>query len=164
VASEASGAELLENRARQHETIEHHCRDPPLALGRFAGRQPGIRECPRAPGLAGQSIRRQFFPELDEDANLARVLMIDLENRTVEYAPGGGVPIEPFWGVIGVAQPPEMGRVSSGPPNFFGGNMDYRDLSPGSTVPAGPQPRRAALEPWKSVNALTRPCPVAHSL
>ncbi len=84
--------------------------------------------------IAGQGIRRQFFPELDADANLARVHTIDLENRTVEFAPGVVVPIKPFWGVIGVAPPPEMGRVSSGPPNFFGGNMDNRDLGPGSTL------------------------------
>jgi acetamidase/formamidase len=84
--------------------------------------------------IGGQSIRRQFFPELDPDASLSRVHWIDLENRTVEFAPGVVVPIAPFWGVIGVAPPPEMGRVSSGPPSFFGGNMDNRDLGPGSTV------------------------------
>ena len=55
-------------------------------------------------------------------------------NRTVEFAPGVVVPIKPFWGVIGVAPPPEMGRVRSGAPNFFGGNMDNRDLGPGSIL------------------------------
>src|SRR5262249_49763400 len=36
--------------------------------------------------------------------------------------------------IIGVAPPPGMGRVPSGPPNVFGGNMDNRDLGPGSTL------------------------------
>jgi acetamidase/formamidase len=63
-----------------------------------------------------------------------RVLWIDLKRRTVEYAPGVEVPVKPFWGVIGVAPPPAMGRVSSGPPNIFGGNLDNRDLGAGSTV------------------------------
>jgi len=83
--------------------------------------------------IAGQGIRSQFFPG-EIDANVSRVHWIDLENRTVEFAPGVVVPIKPFWGVIGVAPPPEMGRVSSGPPNVFGGNMDNRDLGPGSTL------------------------------
>ena len=83
--------------------------------------------------IAGQGIRSQFFPG-EIGANVSRVHWIDLENRTVEFAPGVVVPIKPFWGVIGVAPPPEMGRVSSGPPNVFGGNMDNRDLGPGSTL------------------------------
>jgi acetamidase/formamidase len=44
------------------------------------------------------------------------------------------VPVKPFWGVIGVAPPPRMGRVPSGPPNVFGGNLDNRDLGAGSTL------------------------------
>ena len=63
-----------------------------------------------------------------------RVLWIDLTRKTVEYAPGVEVPIKPFWGVIGVAPPPRMGRVPSGPPNVFGGNLDNRDLGAGSTL------------------------------
>jgi acetamidase/formamidase len=63
-----------------------------------------------------------------------RVLWLDLANKTTEYAPGVVVPLKPFWGVIGVAPPPSMGRVSSGPPNIFGGNMDNRDLVGGTTL------------------------------
>ena len=82
---------------------------------------------------AGQGIGSRLFPgEIDD--NVSRVHWIDLANRTVEFAPGVVVPIAPFWGVIGVAPPPEMGRVRSGAPNFFGGNMDNRDLGPGSVL------------------------------
>src|SRR5579871_4497801 len=63
-----------------------------------------------------------------------RVLFLDLEKQTVEYAPGIVVPLKPFWGIIGVAPPSSMGRVSSGPPNIFGGNMDNRDLVAGTTL------------------------------
>jgi len=62
------------------------------------------------------------------------VLWIDLARKTVEYASGIEVPVKPFWGVIGVAPPVSMGRVSSGPPNVFGGNLDNRDLGAGSTL------------------------------
>jgi len=36
--------------------------------------------------------------------------------------------------VIGVAPPFNMGRVPSGPPNIFGGNMDNHDLQPGTSL------------------------------
>jgi acetamidase/formamidase len=35
---------------------------------------------------------------------------------------------------MGVAPPARMGRVPSGAPNVFGGNLDNRDLGPGSTL------------------------------
>jgi acetamidase/formamidase len=63
-----------------------------------------------------------------------RVLWIDLKHKTIEYAPGVVVPAKPFWGVIATAPPAEMGRVSSRKPDFFGGNMDNRDLGAGSTL------------------------------
>ena len=85
--------------------------------------------------IAGQSFvpGRGVLPEVFPYAR-DRVHWLDLERKTVEYAPGVIVPLKPFWGVMGVAPPPGMGRVSSGPPNFFGGNMDNRDLQPGSSL------------------------------
>ncbi len=81
--------------------------------------------------ISGQGVAGRFHPDL---GNVSRVLWIDLENETVEYAPGVVVPTSPFWGVIGTAPPAEMGRVNSIAPNFFGGNMDNRDLGPGSVI------------------------------
>jgi acetamidase/formamidase len=52
----------------------------------------------------------------------------------IEYAPGVEVPVKPFWGVIAVAPEPSRGRVGSGPPDVFGGNLDNRDLGAGSTL------------------------------
>ena len=63
-----------------------------------------------------------------------RVFFIDLAKRAIEFAPGVSVPVKPFWGVIGVAPPRSMGRVPSGPPNVFGGNMDNHDLQPGTSL------------------------------
>ncbi len=62
------------------------------------------------------------------------VAWIDVARRIVQFAPGIEIPARPFWGVIGVAPPPGMGRVSSGPPNVFGGNFDNPDLGAGSTL------------------------------
>ena len=83
--------------------------------------------------IAGQGIRRRLFPD-ESFGDVSRVHWIDMENRSVEFAPGVVVPIAPFWGVIGVAPPPDLGRVRSSAPNFFGGNMDNRDLGPGSAL------------------------------
>lgn len=85
--------------------------------------------------IAGQGFtpNRGLLPE-DFPYAKDRVLWIDMNRKTVEYAPGVEVPVRPFWGVIGVAPPAGMGRVSSGPPNIFGGNLDNRDLGAGSTV------------------------------
>lgn len=63
-----------------------------------------------------------------------RILWLDLEKNVMEYAPGIVVPLKPFWGTVGVAPPPKMGKVPSGPPNIFGGNFDNRDLVAGTTV------------------------------
>jgi len=62
------------------------------------------------------------------------VFFIDPAKKVIEFAPGIVVPAKPFWGVIGVAPPRSMGRVPSGPPNVFGGNMDNHDLQPGTSL------------------------------
>ena len=63
--------------------------------------------------IAGQGFvpGRGALPEEFPTAR-DRVLWLDLKNKTTEYAPGVVVPLKPFWGVIGVAPPPSMGRVS----------------------------------------------------
>jgi acetamidase/formamidase len=85
--------------------------------------------------IAAQSFRphRGVLPE-DFPYAKDRVLWIDLNKKTIEYAPGVVVPVKPFWGDIGVAPPREMGRVISGPPNINGGNMDNHDLGAGSVL------------------------------
>jgi acetamidase/formamidase len=85
--------------------------------------------------IAGQGFvpGRGALPE-EFPTGRDRVLWLDLKNKTTEYAPGVVVPLRPFWGVIGVAPPPSMGRVPSGPPGIFGGNLDNRDLIGGTTL------------------------------
>src|SRR5262249_50050242 len=85
--------------------------------------------------LAGQSFtpNRGLLPE-DFPYRRDRVLWLDLQKKTVDYLPGVAPPLKPCGGVMGVAPPPAMGRVLSGPPNVFGGNMDNKDLGAGSTL------------------------------
>jgi acetamidase/formamidase len=85
--------------------------------------------------IAAMSFRanKGSLPE-DFPYSRDRVFFIDLAKRAIEFAPGVSVPVKPFWGVIGVAPPRSMGRVPSGPPNVFGGNMDNHDLQPGTSL------------------------------
>ena len=44
------------------------------------------------------------------------------------------VPLAPFMGIMAVAPPPDVKSVSSRPPGAFGGNLDLKQLTAGSTV------------------------------
>ena len=63
-----------------------------------------------------------------------RHLEIDREKMRAMLPWGGVIPLQPFFGVLATAPPPAMGRVSSKPPDFFGGNMDNKELGVGSVV------------------------------
>jgi len=52
----------------------------------------------------------------------------------VEFKPGVSLSLAPFFGSIGVAPPPLVGRISSRPPGWHGGNLDNKDLVAGSTL------------------------------
>jgi acetamidase/formamidase len=85
--------------------------------------------------IAGMGFRanRGSLPE-DFPYSRDRVFFLDPNKKEIEFAPGIVIPAKPFWGVIGVAPPPSMGRVPSGPPNVFGGNLDNHDLQPGTSL------------------------------
>ncbi|MBI4887843.1 MAG: acetamidase/formamidase family protein [Acidobacteria bacterium] len=85
--------------------------------------------------IAGQSFtpNRGLLPD-EFPYEKGRVTWIDVGRQVVLFAPGIEIPARPFWGVIGVAPPAGMGRVPSGPPNVFGGNLDNPDLGAGSTL------------------------------
>src|SRR6202521_2631448 len=117
---------------------DDHNLDGPVAV---RGAKPGdtveirIRAIDLWLPIAAMSFRanKGSLPE-DFPYSRDRVFFIDLAKRTIDFAPGVSVPVKPFWGVIGVAPPRSMGRVPSGPPNVFGGNMDNHDLQPGTSL------------------------------
>jgi len=64
-----------------------------------------------------------------------RFIRIDREKKTAKVADGVVVPVDrPFFGTMGVAPPPQMGRISSGPPGIHAGNLDNKDLGAGATL------------------------------
>lgn len=59
---------------------------------------------------------------------------LDVVNGTVGLPWGKTLPLAPFCGIVAVAPPPAWGRCSSVPPRKFGGNMDNKELRPGTTL------------------------------
>jgi acetamidase/formamidase len=75
-----------------------------------------------------------FLPENCDRSVALRIIPIDKQTMTSEYAPGIVIPLRPFFGSMGVAPAPELGRVSSNPPARHAGNLDNRELVAGSTL------------------------------
>jgi len=64
----------------------------------------------------------------------AKIFELDRRAMTAVFAPGIVIPLRPFFGSMGVAPPPETGRVSSNPPGIHGGNLDNKALVAGTTL------------------------------
>ncbi len=75
-----------------------------------------------------------FLPENCDRAVASRIIPIDRKTMTAEYMPGIVIPLRPFFGSMGVAPSPDLGRVSSNPPSRHAGNLDNRELVAGSTL------------------------------
>lgn len=62
-----------------------------------------------------------------------RTLQFDLNKKKTTFAPGIIVPLRPFFGAIGVA--PALGeKRPAAVPDYFGGNMDNKELVVGTTL------------------------------
>jgi acetamidase/formamidase len=59
---------------------------------------------------------------------------IDHERQMMVLPWGKEVPLDPFFGILGVAPPKAWGRCGSPVPRSFGGNMDNKELKPGTTL------------------------------
>jgi len=75
-----------------------------------------------------------FVPENCERGVPSKIISLDRVNMTAEFAPGIVIPLRPFYGSMGVAPAPDLGRVSSNPPGKHAGNMDNKELVAGSTL------------------------------
>ena len=62
------------------------------------------------------------------------IIPIDLKTGLAEVVPGITIPTRPFFGHLGVAPPREWGAVDSRPPYKFGGNLDNKELLPGTRL------------------------------
>ena len=63
-----------------------------------------------------------------------KIIQLDRTAMTATFAPGIVIPLRPFFGSMGVAPAPELGRVSSNPPGPHAGNLDNKSLVAGTTI------------------------------
>ncbi len=62
------------------------------------------------------------------------VYRYDAKRKTATFKNGVELPLKPFMGVMALSPPAETGRVSSIPPGSFGGNLDIKHLTKGTTL------------------------------
>jgi acetamidase/formamidase len=85
----------------------------------------------------GYNRQRSYTGALPEEFTglWTRIIAINREAKTAEVAKGVVVPLDrPFFGTMGLAPDPTLGRISSGPPGVHTGNLDNKDLIAGTTL------------------------------
>src|ERR1044071_2241649 len=75
-----------------------------------------------------------FLPANCDTTQRTRIIPLDRRRMVAPFAPGGVMPLHPFFGSMGVAPPRDSGRVSSNPPGIHAGNMDNKELVAGTTL------------------------------
>jgi acetamidase/formamidase/dienelactone hydrolase len=77
---------------------------------------------------------RGFIPSNCDASVPQKILTLDAKTMTAVFKPGIVIPLKPFFGSMGVAPAPALGRVSSNPSGRHAGNLDNRELGVGSTL------------------------------
>ena len=75
-----------------------------------------------------------FLPENCQQGVPVKIFALDRARMSAEFLPGIVIPLKPFFGSMGVAPAPQIGRLSSNPPGRHAGNLDNRELVAGSTL------------------------------
>ncbi|HKU71766.1 MAG TPA: acetamidase/formamidase family protein [Burkholderiales bacterium] len=84
-------------------------------------------------GINATGPRSGALPDLLTAAE-QKIIRLDLKRNVALFASEVEVPLAPFMGIVAVAPPPSLKRVSTKPPGAFGGNIDFRHLVKGSTL------------------------------
>ncbi|MBV9521652.1 MAG: acetamidase/formamidase family protein, partial [Alphaproteobacteria bacterium] len=66
--------------------------------------------------------------------NRSVVIPFDMERGIARFAPKIEIPLRPFFGIMATGPARSLGKISSGPPGPFGGNIDLKDLVAGTTL------------------------------
>lgn len=74
------------------------------------------------------------FLKEDFTERYSKLIPLDREHMTAQFAPNITIPLHPFFGSMGVAPPVADGKINSAPPGIHAGNMDNRNLVAGTTL------------------------------
>ncbi len=64
----------------------------------------------------------------------AKLIRLDLERQVALFSADIEIPLSPFMGIMAVSPPTSLGMVSSTPPGSWGGNMDLKFCTAGSSL------------------------------
>lgn len=130
--------ELLAVHERAERMLPGHILTGPVAV---EGAEPGDVLEVRIEEIAlrtdwGYNMIRPLAGTLQDDFHEPRKLVIPLDREAnVGRLPWGlDLPLNPFFGVMGVAPPPAWRRITSIVPRAHGGNLDNKELVPGATL------------------------------
>jgi acetamidase/formamidase len=130
--------ELLEIHKQSTRRVPGHILTGPIAV---EGAEPGdILEIRIIDiGLRqdwGYTFIRPLAGALPDDFATTEGMIVRLDQaRNVGILPWGTeLPLKPFFGVMGVAPPPAWGTISTIQPRANGGNLDNKELQPGTTL------------------------------
>ena len=87
---------------------------------------------PRPYGSNNTAPGKGLFPEIFTKPRV-QYFYLDVAKKQMQFKPGIIVPLAPFPGVVAVA-PAESGKFNTAQPGRFGGNMDLREMTEGSTL------------------------------
>jgi acetamidase/formamidase len=84
----------------------------------------------------GYNVQRPLLGTLPEDFPALRRMHIPIDRaaKTATLPWGTTLPLAPFFGIMGVAPPPHYGAQSSIEPREYGGNIDLKEMLPGTTL------------------------------
>ncbi len=130
--------ELLEIHARSARSLPGHILTGPVYV---EGAEPGDTLEVRILDVRlrqdwGYNMIRPLAGTLPGEFDQYRMVNIplDVERQTARMPWGLDLPLHPFFGVMGVAPPAHWGRISTIVPRAHGGNLDNKELGPGSSL------------------------------
>ncbi len=82
----------------------------------------------------GFSPARGVLPKDDFERGRTKLIPLDMKRMVARFANGIEIPLRPFFGSMGVAPEESKGRINSGPPGDFAGNLDNKELVAGTKL------------------------------
>jgi acetamidase/formamidase len=82
----------------------------------------------------GFSPQRGVLPPADFERGRTKLIPLDVQRNVAKFSDRIEIPLHPFFGSMGVAPAEARGRVNSGPPGEFAGNLDNKDLVAGTKL------------------------------
>jgi len=122
----------------QHSGLGPHVVSGPIAV---SGAMPGdvlavhvLEAKPRVPyGVNSMRMNKGGLPD-EFTLNRSMVIPFDLERQVAKFSERIEVPLAPFFGIMATGPGRSLGKLTSVPPGAYGGNIDVKDLTVGSTL------------------------------